>query len=156
MDDPLVSSLRAQRAELDRVLTRVPQLSGPAREDVFLRVRRLLAVLVTVERILSAGRWEPPRELEDEVAEAERLDHASPAFVRAARRVAALRGASAPPERDVSALVERLPEADRARVAAGVRLAEGEGETYVGNAYADMLAAVEAQLSEPASLQHPG
>ena len=156
MNDPLASTVREQRAELDRVLARVPELDGPAREDVFLRARRLLAVHVTLERMLSVGRWESPRALEADVAEAEGLDHASPAFARAAARIAAVRSASAQREREVPELVERLPEDDRARVAAAVRLAEGEGEAYVGNTYAEMLAAVEEQLSEPDSVPPPG
>ena len=156
MDDPLVSTVREQRAELDRVLARVPELDGPAREDVFLRARRLLAVHVTLERMLSAGRWESPQALEADVAEAERLDHASAAFARAAARIAAVRSASAQRDREVAELVERLPDDDRARIAAALALAEGEGETYVGNTYAEMLAAVEEQLSEPDSVRHPG
>ena len=45
--------------------------------------------------------------------------------------------------------VDLLPELDRARVAAALRLAEGEGDVYLGNTYAEMLAAAEEQLSDP-------
>ena len=90
------------------------------------------------------------------MAEAEQLDHASAAFARAAAGIAAVRSASAQRDREVAELVERLPDDDRARIAAALALAEGEGETYVGNTYAEMLAAVEEQLSEPDSVRHPG
>ena len=54
-----------------------------------------------------------------------------------------------PPEPDLGDRVDLLPELDRARVAAALRLAEGEGDVYLGNTYAEMLAAAEEQLSEP-------
>ncbi len=148
-DDALAAAWREQREELERAFARISELDGPAREDLFLRARRLLAVHVTLQRMLPAAGPRPAPSLEAEVAEAEELDHGSPAFARAAARIAAAHSGSLPPEPDLGDRVDLLPELDRARVAAALRLAEGEGDGYLGNTYAEMLAAAEEQLSDP-------
>lgn len=149
--EELAAALREQREELHATLVRVAELEGPAREDVFLRARRLLAVHTTLDRLLSstAGTSATPS-FAAEVAAAEALDHSSSDFHAAVIRLAAAHGrASLPAEVLGEGLVAALPEADLSRVAGALRLARGEGDAYLGNTYAEMLAAAEEQLAHP-------
>ena len=146
-----VASLRDQHDEVQRTLDRVAELHGPAREDVFLQARRLLAAHEGLVRLLLPTDDGPGPSLAAEVATAEELDHESGDFDEALDRVRdAVRRRS---QQLLPALLDRavdLPDEDRVRVAAAVRLGRNEGDAYLGNSYAEMLAAAEEHLSQPA------
>ena len=149
----LVGLLREQHAELSRTLDRVPGLHGAAREDVFLQVRRLLAVHETLERMLVAtGGGSPSSEsrLAEGVAAAESLDHESAAFDEAfARVVTAHLHHTREQEQELTRRIGALTEDDRARVVTAVRMWQGEGDAYLGNSYDEMLRAAAEQLERP-------
>jgi len=153
----VVASLRDQHDEVQRTLDRVAELHGPAREDLFLQARRLLAAHEGLVRLLLATDDGAGPSLAAEVAAAEELDHESGDFDEALDRVrAAVRRRS----RLLPALLDGagdLSEEDCIRVAAAVRLGRNEGDAYLGNSYTDMLAAAEEHLSQPAPelAQHP-
>jgi hypothetical protein len=155
----VASLLRHQREELRGTVGRLPHLRGSAREDVFLRVRRLLAVHEALERRVvtpRAGGEESPSAAPF-VRAAEQADHESPDFdVACARMVASHLG---PSPRHAPGRTDRpgdgLADEDRAVVGAAVRLWHGEGEAYLGNSYDEMLAAVEEQLDTSAEHGEP-
>lgn len=153
----LVALLQSQHDELDRVLARVLELHGAAREDVFLQARRLLAVQETLEgTLVTTGGGGTPRTLSEEVVAAEALDHESAEFERAFARLAeAHRALSSTWAEGRPRLVGALPEADRARVATAVRMWQGEGDAYLGNSYPDMLAVAREQLERPDPAPEP-
>ena len=148
--DQLVALLRERHEELGRTLTRVPELSGCAREDQFLRARRLLAVHETLERLLLDSDAVPEAGLGDDVAEVEALDHESPEFDAAYARVVRDHLARTDDhERRLAERFGRLDEADRTRVATAIRMWHGEGDAYLGNTFAEMLDTAVEQLASP-------
>lgn len=155
----LVQLLEEQHEELGRTLDRVPELHGAAREDVFLQARRLLAVHETLERMLVATGGAGPGEessLAADVSAAERLDHESVAFDEAfARIVTGHLDHTREQAHELTRKIEALSDEDRARVVTAVRMWQGEGEAYLGNSYAEMLAAAEEQLECPEPVPLP-
>lgn len=148
--DQLVDLLHEQHVELVRTLDRVPKLSGCAREDVFLRARRLLAVHETLERLLVDRDAALDPGLGDDVAEVEALPHDSAEFETAYARVVRDHLARTQDhEQRLAERVGRLGEDDRTRVATAVRMWHGDGDAYLGNTFAEMLATAAEQLASP-------
>jgi hypothetical protein len=140
--------LAQQRAELRTLLCRVPLLHDGAREDVFLRARRLLAIHLELEAVLLPPELDGAADrlrLDEEIAAAEHEGMESIDFDAALARVAVaflrhvgvLGGVQ---------LAEQLSPRTGEAVAAAIRLWEGRGDAYLGNTWSDMVATVSAQL----------
>ncbi len=146
--EDLADLLGRQHSELRTLLCRVPLLHDGAREDVFLRARRLLAVHLELEtELLLPGLDRVPADfrLDEEVVAAEREGLESIDFDAALARVAVaflrhvgvlegvrLRGQLSPPAGEA--------------VAAAIRLWDGRGDAYLGNTWSDMVATVSEQV----------
>ncbi len=146
--EALADLLHGQHGELRALLCRLPLLHDGAREDVFLRVRRLLAVHLELESALpERSGWPHERSrLEREVEQAEREGIESIAFDAAQARVAFafLLHVGA---QETLTMSGRLSEREESVVTTAVRLWDGGGDAYLGNTWSDMLAAVSTQLS---------
>jgi hypothetical protein len=144
----LAALLGRQHTELRALLGRLPLLHDGAREDVFLRVRRLLAIHLELETVLLLPRLDgvPDRfRPDEEILAAEREQLESIEFEAATARLA-------------DAFVRHVGVLGRVRlsgqlspregeaVAAAVRLWDGRGDAYLGNTWAEMAAAVSHQL----------
>lgn len=146
--DQLAAMLGRQHAELRTLLCRVPLLHDGAREDVFLRCRRLLAIHLELEAVLLPQGFDGAADrlrLDDEVTAAEQEDLESIDFDVALARVAVafrlhvgVQGGARLPDQ----LSPRTGEA----VAAAIRLWDGRGDAYLGNTWSDMVATVSDQL----------
>lgn len=150
----LVEVLRHQHDELGTSLTRLPELEGAAREDVFLQVRRRLAVHEALEQLVLAPRLGPDLRddllsFSEEVAAVELADPASEELRAAdAQLVAAHRHHAHVQEREAFVSPTGvLPADEQAVVTLAMRLWEGEGDAYLGNWYAEMLASAREQLT---------
>jgi hypothetical protein len=150
--EELAELLRQQHAELRTMLCRVPLLHDGAREDVFLRSRRLLAVHLGLESALLLQRTGalPDHERLGELVEAaeraaEETGVESIDFDAAQARVAIglLRHEGV---LETLTLVGQLSAREEEVVAAAVRLWEGRGDAYLGNTWPDMVTAVSHQL----------
>ena len=150
----LAELLVQQHEALRNDLARLVELHGCAREDVFLQVRRRLAVHAALEQLTVAPRTQGGPELEHvrwEVAAAEDVDHESPEFDGVLSRLidAHERHARTQEEDAFGCLTGDLTESEQAAGEVAVRLWEGEGDVYLGGSYDDMLAVAGEQLTEP-------
>lgn len=146
--DEVAGLLGRQHTELHALLCRVPLLHDGAREDVFLRARRLLAIHLELETLLLLPRLEgapdhfrPDEEIvaaEDEELESRDFGAAmarvSVAFLK---HVGVLGGVR---------LSGQLSPREGEAVAAAIRLWDGRGGAYLGNTWSEMVAAVSDQL----------
>jgi len=146
--DEVIGLLGRQHAELRALLCRVPRLHDGAREDVFLRVRRLLAVHLELETVLVLPRLEAVPDgfrPDEEIVAAEQEELESGGFASAMARVAVVF------RRHVGVLggvrlSDQLSLREKEAVAAAVRLWDGRGDAYLGNNWTEMVAAVSGQL----------
>lgn len=146
--EELAELLGQQHAELRSLLCRVPLLHDGAREDVFLRGRRLLAIHLGLEAFVLLPGLDGADDrdhLDEEIAAAEQEGLESIDFDAALARLAiaflrhvGMQGGVGPPDQ----LSPRMGEA----VVAAVRLWEGRGDAYLGNTWSEMVATVTAQL----------
>ncbi len=147
----VASVVERQHAELSEELGRIPALTGSARLDVSLHLRRRLAVHEALERVLLAPQLvDPLDDLRRVIAAAEGAEaggddaDVAAAWVRA--RAAFVRHVEIPvlpSHRDLSA-------AQRAVLDEAVRLWKDQGAAYLGNEYDAMLNLALQQLSEAA------
>lgn len=149
MSDRLAELLKRQHAELRTMLCRVPLLHDGAREDVFLRARRLLAVHLELESALLLPRLGVVPDhfrLDDEVEAAEHEGLESIDFDAAQARVAIafLRHVGV---QEGLAVSGQLSAREEEVVATATRLWDGFGEAYLGNTWSDMVAAASDSLS---------
>lgn len=146
--DEVAGLLGRQHTVLRTLLARVPRLHDAAREDVFLRVRRLLAIHLELETVLLLPRLEGvPVHFrpDEEIVAAEHEELESIDFDAAMVRVAAAL------VRHVGVLGEvrlsgQLSPREGEAVAAAVRLWDGRGDAYLGNTWSEMVAAVSHEL----------
>jgi hypothetical protein len=146
--DDVTGLLGRQHAELRTLLARVSRLHDAAREDVFLRVRRLLAIHLELEALLLRPRLDRvPDDFrpDEEIVAAEHEELESTDFDAAMARVAAAI------HRHVGVLGEvrlsgQLSPREMEAVAAAVRLWDGQGDAYLGNTWSEMVAAVSHEL----------
>jgi hypothetical protein len=146
--DDVAGLLARQHAELRTLLTRVPALHDAAREDVFLRVRRLLAIHLELETVLLLPRLDGvPDDFrpDEEIVAAEHEELESTDFDAAMARVAdaLLRHVGVLGEVRLSG---QLSPRDGEAVAAAIRLWDGQGDAYLGNTWSEMVAAVSHEL----------
>jgi hypothetical protein len=153
----LTRVLRRQHQDLQESMTHLPALQGTARCDVFLHLRRRLAVhqafeeLALLPRLGAAPDGAPAQllTLEREVAAAEQLPIGSPEFDAAFARVVVAHLHHAR-EQEVELFPRlrepRTPE-ESVVVATAARLWLGGGEAYLGNTYGQMVPAARAQLA---------
>lgn len=147
--EDLAVLVRRQHEELRAMLCRVSLLHDGAREDVFLRARRLLAVHLELEAAVLLPRLGGMPEhfrLDEEIEAAEAEGMESLGFDAAQARVAVafLR------HRDLVeglSLSGPLSDRDEEAVAAAVRLWDGQGDAYLGNTWSDMVTAVSEQVA---------
>lgn len=148
--DELVALLRDQHEELRTALARLPELSGPAREDEFWQARRRLAVHEALESLLvspASDRYRHTTEPGETVLAAERLDTGDRAFETAAERVLLAHQRHAEQLESVFiSLGGELTPAERAVAETAVALWLGEGDTYLGHDYRDMVSSARTQL----------
>ncbi len=152
----LTRVLQRQHQDLQESMTHLPSLQGAARCDVFLHVRRRLAVhqafeeLVVLPRLGSAPDGAPAQllTLEREVVVAEQLPVDSPEFDAAFARVvgAHLHHARKQEAELFPRLREPLTAEESALVATAAQLWLGDGEAYLGNTYGQMVLAARDQL----------
>lgn len=146
--DDAAGLLGRQHTELRSLLARVPRLHDAAREDVFLRVRRLLAIHLELETVLVLPRLDGvPAGFrpDEEILAAEHEGLESTDFEAAMARV------SAALLRHVGVLGEvrlsgQLSPREGEAVAAAVRLWDGRGDAYLGNTWSEMVAAAAHEL----------
>lgn len=153
MSEQLADLLQRQHAELRTMLCRVPRLHDGAREDVFLRARRLLAVHIELESALLLPRLDGVPEhfrLDEEIEAAEHEGLESIDFDAAQARVAVafLRHVGV---LEGLTLWGQLSARDEEVVATATRLWDGLGDAYLGNTWSDMVAAASESLSSAAS-----
>jgi hypothetical protein len=146
--DDVAGLLGRQHAELRTLLTRVPTLHDAAREDVFLRVRRLLAIHLELETVLLLPRLDGvPDDFrpDEEIVAAEHEELESTDFDAAMARVAdaLLRHVGVLGEVRLSG---QLSPREGEAVAAAIRLWDGQGDAYLGNTWSEMVAAVSHEL----------
>ena len=158
MSDRLAELLRRQHAELRTMLCRVPLLHDGAREDVFLRARRLLAVHLELESALLLPRLGAVPDhfrLDEEVEAAEHEGLESIDFDAAQARVAIafLRHVGV---QEGLTLSGQLSAREEEVVATATRLWDGLGEAYLGNTWSDMVAAASDSLSSAGSEYRSG
>jgi hypothetical protein len=146
--DELAELLGRQHTELRKLLCRLPLLHAGAREDVFLRARRLLAIHLELEAVLQS----PPHDgapdrfrLDEEIVAAEQVGLESIDFDAALARVAVAFLRHVGVQVGVR-LPRRLSPRTGEAVAAAIRLWEGRGDAYLGNTWSDMVATVSDQL----------
>lgn len=151
--DDLAELLGRQHTELRKLLCRLPLLHDGAREDVFLRARRLLAIHLELEAVLkSSGLATPDRfRLDEEVVAAEQAGLESIDFDAALARVAVAFLRHVGVQSGVRLPRQLSPRTGEA-VAAAIRLWEGRGDAYLGNTWSDMVATVSEQLVSEADL----
>jgi hypothetical protein len=142
--DELAGLLGRQHTELHSMLARVPRLHDAAREDVFLRVRRLLAIHLELETVLLLPRLDGVPDHfrpDEEIVAAEHEELESTDFGAAMARVAAalLRHVGVLGEVRLSG---QLSPREEETVAAAIRLWDGQGDAYLGNTWSEMVAAV--------------
>jgi hypothetical protein len=150
--DDVAAVVSRQHAELNEELGRIPTLSGSARLDVSLHLRRRLAVHEALERVLLAPPVADPLDglrrviaaVEGAEADGDDADVAA-AWVRA--RAAFVRHV----EVSVSPSHGDLSAAQRAVLDEAVRLWEDGGDAYAGNEYDAMVNLALQQLAEAAS-----
>ena len=161
--EELAELLSAQHADLREAWSRVPQLHGCAREDVFLHARRLLAVHVVLERVVlgprlgdvegdrgprgtcrptSTGTWSRPS-----ARPARTTTGRSRPTSRRRARASPRRSRGTPRPTEQVRLTGPLPEADRQCVGSAVALWDGAGDAYLGNTWAEMVEVALAQVS---------
>ncbi|HYH35380.1 MAG TPA: hypothetical protein VD814_09545 [Nocardioides sp.] len=150
----LVDLLGRQHEELRAGLDRIAQLQGCAREDVFLQVRRQLAVHAALEELVIAPRTGKGTELAPlhrEVEVAEAVERDSGEFDRALARMVRAHGRHVRvQEQDhFGCLAGPLTEEERAVLEVAARLWEGEGEAYLGSTYDRMRSVAQEQLARP-------
>lgn len=146
--DEVAVLLGRQHTVLRTLLARVPRLHDAAREDVFLRVRRLLAIHLELETVLLLPRLDgvPDRfRPDEEIVAAEQEDLESIEFDTAMARVAAAWIRHVGVLGEVGLLGQLSPREGEA-VAAAVRLWDGRGDAYLGNTWSEMVAAVSHEL----------
>jgi len=146
--DEVAGLLGRQHTELRKLLARVPRLHDGAREDVFLRVRRLLAIHLELETVLLLPRLDGVPDHfrpDEEIVAAEHEELESVDFDAAMARVAAgvLRHVGVLGEVRLSG---QLTPGEGKAVAAAVRLWDGRGDAYLGNTWSEMVAAVSDAL----------
>ena len=161
----LTSVLHDQHQDLHDSMTHVSGLQGAARCDVFLHVRRRLAVhqafeeLVAIPRLGAAPDGTPaqPVTLEREVVVAEQIPIDSPEFDAAFARVvvAHLHHMQQQETEVFPRLRAPLTAAESALVATAAQLWLGGGEVYFGNTYAQMVLAAREQLSHAEEVPPP-
>jgi hypothetical protein len=140
--------LGRQHTQLRTLLARVPRLHDGAREDVFLRVRRLLAIHLELETVLLLPRLDgvPDHFRPDEkivAAEHEELESIDFDAAMARVAVALIRHVGA---LGAVRLSGQLSPREGEAVAAAVRLWDGRGDAYLGNTWSEMVATVSDQL----------
>jgi len=140
--------LGRQHTELRMLLARVPRLHDAAREDVFLRVRRLLAIHLELETVLLLPRLDGVPDgfrPDEEIVAAEHEELESTDFDTAMARVAdaVLRHVGVLGEVRLSG---QLSPREEEAVAAAARLWDGQGDAYLGNTWSEMVAAVSHEL----------
>jgi hypothetical protein len=146
--DEVAQLLGRQHAELRALLSRLHVLHDGAREDVFLRVRRLLAIHLELETVLLLPRLDAVPEHfrpDEEIVAAEHEELESAEFDAAMARVAVYF------RRHVGVLggvklAGQLSLREGEAVEAAVRLWEGRGDAYLGNSWTEMVATVSDQL----------
>ncbi|HEX5969217.1 MAG TPA: hypothetical protein VFY88_12120 [Intrasporangium sp.] len=150
--DDVVDVVRRQHAELGEELLRISALTGSARLDVSLLIRRRLAVHEALEHVLVGPvTADPPGGLRPiveaiEGAEADGDDaDVAAAWVRA--RAAFLQHVEA----SVAPSNGYLSAPQRAVLGEAVRLWEGRADAYLGHEYDVMLNVALQQLSEAAA-----
>jgi hypothetical protein len=153
MSEELAALLRRQHTELRTLLCRVPLLHDGARQDVFLRARRLLAVHLELESAILLPRLGAVPDhfrLDEEVEAAEREGLESIDFDAAQARVAMafLRHVAV---QEGLTLLGQLSARDEEVVATATRLWDGLGDAYLGNTWSDMVAAASESLSSAAA-----
>ncbi|QZY29998.1 hypothetical protein [Nocardioides coralli] len=155
--DDLVALLRDQHDDLRVTLERLPRLAGPARDDEFWQVRRRLAVHHALESLLlatGAARDLRP-DLGEAIGDVEQLDTDDSAFAAAARRVLLAHEQHVEHQEPVLRdLAGELTEVERAVAETAVALWLGEGDTYLGHDYRDMVAAARSQLEDASAPGH--
>jgi hypothetical protein len=161
----LTRVLQRQHQDLQESMTHLPALQGAARCDVFLHVRRRLAVHQAFEELVVLPRLgaEPdgaPAQLltvERDVLVAEQMPIDSPEFDAALGRVV---GAHLHHTRRQEAelfprLREPLTAEESALVITAAQLWLGGGDAYLGNTYAQMVLASRHQLANAAEAPPP-
>jgi hypothetical protein len=146
--DEVAGLLGRQHSVLRTLLARVPRLHDAAREDVFLRVRRLLAIHLELETVLLLPRLDgvPDRFRPDEaIVAAEHEEPESIEFDAAMTRVAAALVKHVGVLGEVRLSGQLSPREEEA-VAAAARLWDGQGDAYLGNTWSEMVAAVSHEL----------
>lgn len=133
--------LHAQHTELSTTLSRLPRLHDGAREDVFLQMRRHLAVHTALEVVVLAPRMPHVPEhfrLDREIVSAEQVVLESRTFDGAHARLAEafLRHVQL---QEAQELTGPLTSRERSAVEVAVQLWAGEGDAYLGNTWADMV-----------------
>lgn len=142
--------LRHQHTELRRMLCRMPLLHDCAREDVFLQVRRLLAVHLELESALLLPRLDRvPKHfrLDEEIEAAERERLESIDFDAAQARVALAFLHHEDVEEGLT-LEGQLTARDTDTVVVAIQLWDGLGDAYLGNSWTDMVGAVSDQIRQ--------
>jgi hypothetical protein len=152
--EELVVLLRAQHDDLAVALSRLLSLTGAAREDEFLQVRRKLAVHEALEAVLVGARLPggaapDPVDCRDEVVAAEQQPREAWSFVEAAERLLAtqLRHAEVQERSVLQLLSGDLTQEERAVVGTALSLWHGEGDVYLGNSFGDMQRTAAEQLA---------
>ena len=153
----LTRVLQRQHQDLQESMTHLPGLQGAARCDVFLHVRRRLAVHQAFEELVVLPRLGPAPDgapaqlltLERDVVVAEQLPIDSPEFDSAfARLVAAHIHHTREQEAEIfPRLGEPLTPEESALVSTAAQLWLGGGEAYLGNTYGQMVLAARDQLA---------
>lgn len=146
--DEVDELLVRQHTELRKLLCRLPLLHAGAREDVFLRARRLLAIHLELEAVLQTSGLDgaPDRfRLDEEIMAAEQEGLESIDFDAALARVAVAFLRHVGVQVGVRLPRQLSPRTGEA-VAASIRLWDGRGDAYLGNTWADMVATVSDQL----------
>ncbi|QBR91993.1 hypothetical protein [Nocardioides euryhalodurans] len=161
----LLALLDHQHAELRELTAQLPGLGGAARADVFLLLRRRLAVHELLDELvvsprLAAARGVAPenRGFLDEVEAAEAVPVDGPSFDVALSRLAAALGRHADAWHRLDAPLDgqALTDDEQAAVLAAEQLWEGEGEVHLGQGYRGMAAAVRDQLLHPLATKPVG
>lgn len=151
----LIALLGRQHDELRSMMVRLPQLQGAARMDVFLQIRRRLAVHEVIERLLVTPRAgdaaaDEQLHVHQEIRTAELCDPDSLEFDAAYARVvvAHLHHAQVQEAEVFGGFVGELTPAEQAAAATATRLWVGEGEHYLGNTYLAMVATAQEELTQ--------
>ena len=161
----LAALLDHQHAELRELTAQLPGLGGAARADVFLLLRRRLAVHELLDELVISPRVTGPRGVApeplgflDEVEAAEAVPVDGRAFDEALSRLASALDRHADAwHRLVAPLGEQtLTDDEQAAVLAAEQLWEGEGEVYLGQGYQEMTAAAREQLLHPLATKPVG